>query len=288
MNLRLFPQLLPWLLVACTSHPDSALFSSDEPTPTETNDGGTKGVVTGGGSTSDTPPAAAGTAAAGGSTAAGGGASGGVAPVGGTASEAGTAGVDATDAAAGAGAAGTTPDSPVCGNGKLEAGEECDDAKHEGKDGCSAACKVVCADFGEGVEGSEDHHCYAGYDEATFERAQAACEKLGGHLVTIGSAAENELVSGFVSSSKFIGAFEDVELMSDAAAEYEWITGEALSYENWDSQQPDRAGERCATYANNARCFEHCASMQGDGTWSDQRCDVADGYVCEWEPAGAR
>jgi cysteine-rich repeat protein len=289
MNLRLCPHLLPWLLLACTNHPDSALFSSDEPTPTETNDAGTKGVVAGGGSTSETPPAAAGTAAAGGTTAAGGVASGGAAPVGGTASEAGTAGDDANDAAAGAGAApGTTPDPPVCGNGKLEAGEECDDAKHEGKDGCSAACKVVCSDFGEGVEASTDHHCYAGYDEATFERAQAACEKLGGHLVTIGSAAENDLVSGFVSSSKFIGAFEDVELMSEAAAEYEWITGEVFSYENWDSQQPDRAGERCTAYANNARCFEHCASMQGDGTWADQRCDVADGYVCEWEPAGAR
>jgi cysteine-rich repeat protein len=244
--------------------------------------------MAGGGSTSGTVPSAAGTEA-GGTMAPGGVPSAGSAPVGGTASEAGAGGVDDPGALAGAGSAPVTPpDPPVCGNGKLEVGEECDDARREGKDGCSAACKVVCADFGEDVEASADHHCYAGYDEATFERAQAACEELGAHLVTIGSAAENDLVRGFVSTSKFIGAFEDVELTSEEAAEYEWITGEALSYENWDSQQPDRTGERCATYSNNARCFEHCAAMQGDGTWADQRCDVADGYVCEWEPAGAQ
>jgi cysteine-rich repeat protein len=275
------------LLLACSSHPDSALF--DEPIPSGTNVGGTKPVVAGGGGTSEATSGAAGTEAGGGTTAAGGVPSGGVPPVAGTASEAGAAGGgDDSDAQAGAGSGPvTTPDPAVCGNGKLEAGEQCDDAKHEGKDGCSAACKVVCADFGADVEASADNHCYAGYDEATFERAQAACEKLGAHLVTIGSAAENDLVRSFVSTSKFIGAFEDVALTSEEAAEYEWITGEALSYENWQSQQPDRAGERCMTYPNNDRCFEHCAVMQGDGTWADQRCDVADGYVCEWEPAGA-
>jgi cysteine-rich repeat protein len=289
MNLRLCQHLVPWLLLACNSHPDSVLFSDDEPMPAETNYGGTKSVVAGGGSPSKTPPAASGTGPAGGTMAAGGVTSGGATPVGGATSEAGTAGVDDPAATAGAGAApGTTPDPPVCGNGKLEAGEECDDAKQAGKDGCNAACKVVCADFGEGVEASADHHCYAGFDEATFEGAQAACEKLGAHLVTIGSAAENDLVSGFVSTSKFIGAFEDVELMSEAMAEYAWVTGEALSYENWDSQQPDRAGERCKAYDNDSRCFEHCAFMQRDGTWADQRCDLSDGYVCEWEPAGAQ
>jgi cysteine-rich repeat protein len=284
MNLRLCQHLLPWLLLACSS-PDSALF--DEPPPAVTSAGGTNGVAASGGSTSEKPPATAGTTAGGGTTAAGGVPNGGAPPLGGTASEAGAGGVDDPDAGAGTGP-GTTPDPAVCGNGKLEAGEECDDAKHEGHDGCSAACKVVCADFGDEVEASADHHCYAGYDEAPFERAQAECEQLGAHLVTIGSAAENDLVSGLVDASKFIGAFEDVELTSEAAAEYQWITGEALSYENWDGQQPDRAGERCTTNTNNTRCFEHCAIMQGDGTWADQRCDVADGYVCEWEPAGAQ
>lgn len=32
------------------------------------------------------------------------------------------------------------PPGPACGNGKLEAGEECDDGNAAGGDGCSAAC----------------------------------------------------------------------------------------------------------------------------------------------------
>lgn len=286
MRTRLCLHLLPWLLLACNNRPDSALFSDDGPTSSETNDGGTKAVVNGGGSDADLAPAAAGSESAGGSSAASGATNGGSLPVGGTASEAGGAGVSEPTAGAGAEPS-TDPEPAVCGNGKLEAGEQCDDAKHAGKDGCNAECQVVCSDLGEALEMSADYHCYAGYDEADFAGAQAACVKLGAHLVSIGSAAENELVNGFVRSSKFIGAFEDMELMSEGTAEYQWTTGEAFGYENWSSQQPDRAGERCTQYSNNPRCYEHCAFMLGDGTWADQRCDLQDGYVCEWEPAGA-
>ena len=288
MKTRLCLHLVPWLLLACNNHPESALFSDELPTSIEANGGGTKALASGGGTESELPPAAAGSESVGGSSAGSGATSGGALPVGGSESDAGSVGVGVGEPTAGAGAEPSTdPAPPVCGNGKLEAGEQCDDAKHAGKDGCSAECQVVCSDFGEAMEMSADYHCYAGYDEADFEGAQAACVKLGAHLVSIGSAAENTLVSGFVRSSKFIGAFEDVALMSEGTAEYEWITGEVLSYENWSSQQPDGAGERCTPYATNPRCYEHCAFMLGDGTWADQRCDIKDGYVCEWEPAGA-
>lgn len=285
MNMRTGYRLLPWLLLACSNHPDSALFSGGVPDGTS---GGTKAVHTGG-TEADVPAAGGAGISRAGSTTGGAGARGGTAPVAGTSNEAGSPEVPSPDPDGGSGGeAGTNPDPPMCGNGKLEGGEECDDAKHEGEDGCNAECQVVCSDFAEDAEASADHHCYAGYDEAAFEDAQAACTELGAHLVTIGSAAENELVRKLVQSSKFIGAFENVELTSDAEGDYEWVTGEALTYENWDSAQPDRAGERCDQYSNTPRCFEHCAFMQWDGTWADQRCDVSDGYVCEWEPASAQ
>jgi cysteine-rich repeat protein len=175
---------------------------------------------------------------------------------------------------------------PVCGNGKREGDEQCDDAGHDGQDGCDAQCQVVCSDFDDDAEASADHHCYAGYDQADFEGAQKACQERGAHLVTISSAAENELVDGFVNNSKFIGTFEDVELTSESHGTYQWITGETMAFQNWSGGQPDRAGARCNEFANNARCYEHCAFMLGNGTWADQRCDLVDGYVCEWEPAG--
>jgi cysteine-rich repeat protein len=191
---------------------------------------------------------------------------------------------------AGTGGAGEPPLQPVCGNGKLEAGEECDDAGATCEDGCNADCVVVCGDFGQGTVKSDDHHCYKGYDEATFEGAQQDCVARGAHLVTISSEAENDIAQSFVASSKFIGGFEDVALMDDSAGTYEWVTGEPFTYQNWDEddEQPDRDGTRCANGGpSNLQCYEHCARMTGDGSWSDQRCDLEDGYVCEWEPAGS-
>jgi cysteine-rich repeat protein len=190
----------------------------------------------------------------------------------------------------GAGGAVDVPVDPVCGNGKLEGDEECDDGGGAGKDGCTAECRVLCSDFGPGTVESEEHHCYNGYDEADFEDAVQDCLDRGGHLVTISSEPENDIVQSFVATSKFIGGFEDVDVMSEAAGTYEWVTGEPLTYQNWDegSDQPDREGARCSNSGPiNQRCYEHCAAMQGDGTWMDQRCDLEDGYVCEWEPAGS-
>lgn len=194
----------------------------------------------------------------------------------------GTAG--SSDGTAGSG----EPPEPVCGNGKLEVGEECDDEGSVGN-GCNSDCEVDCSDFGENAKESDDHHCYNGYDEHDFEAAQQDCVARGAHLVTIADEAENELVQSFVSSSKFIGAFEDVDLTSEDAGTYQWVNGEPFSYENWEAGEPARERSRCGNSSSNGQqCYEHCARMLGDGTWNDQRCDLEDGYVCEWEPAGAR
>jgi cysteine-rich repeat protein len=266
------------LLVACNDLPDTALFSptvADE-TGGSPVDAGGKGGSSSGGSASGS----SGTDAIAGGPASGGATTDPPEP----SSDGGSPEVDA----GGAGGAGTDPaGAAVCGNGRLDVGEQCDDGGHEGKDGCSSDCQVVCADFGSNVVSSDEHHCYAGYDEATFEEAKSDCLERGAHLVTIASEVENELVSGFVNNSKFIGAYEDVELMSNGEGTYEWVTGEPFAYENWDGEQPDRASERCSPFSNKSRCYEHCALIQGDGTWADQRCDLVDGYVCEWEPAGS-
>ena len=277
-------------LLACSS-PNSGLFD------TPNGSGGTQGS----GGSANVAGSAAG--ASGGMSIGGSGATGGVnvgampgAGTAGTGEPVGDGGA-ATDpmgmagAADGAGGAGEPPVvEPECGNGKLEAGEECDDGGQAGKDGCSTQCKVMCGDFGEGTVKSDDNHCYNGYDEADFEGAQQDCVARGAHLVTLSSDAENDIVQSFVNSSKFIGGFEDVDLMSDATGTYEWITGEPFTYTNWDedNNEPDRDGTRCSNLSpSNQQCYEHCARMTGTGSWTDQRCDLEDGYVCEWEPAGS-
>jgi cysteine-rich repeat protein len=197
----------------------------------------------------------------------------------------GTAG---SDGVAGGGGGTEQPPQPVCGNGILEAGEQCDDAGHAGLDGCDASCKVVCSQYGAGTVESEDYHCYAGYNQADFTGAQQDCVKRGAHLATISSAAENKIVRGLVDNSKWLGGYEDVPLMSAGAGSYIWLGGDPLSFSNWGAHEPDAAGVHCAGGAPNTLCYEHCISILGDGTWANHRCDMVDGYVCEWEPAGTK
>jgi hypothetical protein len=197
---------------------------------------------------------------------------------------------DPGTAGSGGGVAGggpTQPPQPVCGNGILEAGEQCDDT---GQDGCDASCKVVCSQYGAGTVESEDYHCYAGYNQADFTGAQQDCVKRGAHLATISSAAENKIVRGLVDNSKWLGGYEDVPLTSAGSGTYIWLGGDPVSFDNWGPHEPDAAGAHCAGGAGgpNALCYEHCISILGDGTWANHRCDMVDGYICEWEPAGTK
>lgn len=303
-----FRRCLPLVVLAfasCSS-PDSALFSdnfADGPPATGGSSaaappalGGSAASAAGGsvaGSSSDSGAAAnsgggshAGANSAGSSNGGGGGL---VAPGGGAAGSlaldpsAGSSSVPDGAAGANDGGSGSTEPSPVCGNGKLEPGEQCDDEGHAGQDGCNADCKVVCNDFGEGAKASSDHHCYNGYDSASFEGSQQACIARGGHLATISSEAENEIARSFVKNSKWIGGFEDVGATSEGAGDYEWLSGEPFTFENWDQGEPDRADFFCG---GGPVCYEHCITLLGDGGWIDNRCDLVDGYVCEWEPAG--
>jgi len=193
-----------------------------------------------------------------------------------------------------AGAAGSgepqKPPVPVCGNGILEAGEQCDDAGHTGPDGCDASCKVVCSQYGAGTVESEDYHCYAGYNAADFTGSQQDCVKRGAHLATISSAAENKIARALVDNSKWIGGYEDVPLTSAGTGNYIWLGGDPVSFSNWAPHQPDAAGAHCAGGGGgpNTLCYQHCISILGDGTWANHRCDISDGYVCEWDPAGTK
>lgn len=294
------------LLIAACNRPDEALFD-DVPQGDDVTDGsGASGSATAGTTSSAAGSSSAAgtgaTASVGGSTPTAGGpndmesAGSPGTPDGPAAGSANAAGSSNTTAGTG-GAGGTgeppKPPEPVCGNGKLEAGEECDDSDHSGKDGCDA-CKVVCADFGSGTLESEDHHCYNGYDAATFDGAIAACKERGAHLATISSEAENKIAQKFVNNSKWLGGREDVASNVQGTGNYGWVTDEAFTYKNWGKEEPNQGKVRCdgggigPGTGPASSCYQHCISMLGDGTWSDERCELSDGYVCEWEPAGTK
>lgn len=284
-----------FLVFAC-NRPEGDLFGVDD-SPSSAGRGGSGNdsssgspMIPSGGATGAGAAAHAGRTSEGGTggTATGGAATGGTA----------TAGTSPGESAAGepsapqipSGGEGTVgepsrPPEPVCGNGIIEAGEQCDDAGHAGQDGC-AACQVVCSHYGTGTLTSADHHCYAGYGEASFEAAREACEELGAHLATISSSAENNLVKPLVNDSKFLGAFEDVGVMAKGSDDYRWLTGEPFTFTNWAQGEPNKKETRCSGYSGH--CYGHCLAMNGQGLWTNQRCDIEDGYVCEWDPPSAK
>jgi hypothetical protein len=115
-----------------------------------------------------------------------------------------------------------------------------------------------------------DGHEYALFGHLPWHDAVDHCANIGAHLVTIGSAEENDFVFGLTPNT-WLGA-------TDEAVEgvWEWVTGEPFDYTNWAPGEPNNSGgdesqpEHYLTWA-----------FPPDGRWND----VPDGelmFVCEW------
>lgn len=127
-------------------------------------------------------------------------------------------------------------------------------------------------------------HYYSVFnDDLTWNEAKTACERMGGHLVSISSSAENSFVKSLISSQSkgvyWIGA----KLSSTS---WTWVTGESFSYKNWASGQPS-GGE------NYGEIYSRSTQAASAGAWNDINETSPDisyysvkntGYICEFEP----
>lgn len=100
--------------------------------------------------------------------------------------------------------------------------------------------------------------------------AKAACEAMGGHLATSTSAEKNAFLANIAGSTRvWLGG-------TDYGTEgtWKWITGEAWSYTNWRSGEPNNTGGK-----------EHWLGFNiGEvGVWSDEEYNVPFYYICEWD-----
>ncbi len=104
----------------------------------------------------------------------------------------------------------------------------------------------------------------------TWQQAVDFCNSLGGHLATITSQAENDIVQSVISggNSAWIGGTD-----RNLEGVWEWVTGEDFSYTNWDYGQPDDADG-----------WEEYLEIYGwNGYWNDLPEDINRYFVCEWE-----
>lgn len=114
-----------------------------------------------------------------------------------------------------------------------------------------------------------------------WEEAKKYCESLGGHLATITSKEEEDIVLDLLKESEikvsWLGATD-----LNPNGKFEWINGEELTYTNWAPNEP-----------NNDQGVEHYLvlyKVEGEWTWNDGPMNTNEyykpeniGFVCEWE-----
>jgi hypothetical protein len=99
-----------------------------------------------------------------------------------------------------------------CGDGVVDAAEECDDGNAlDDQNGCGVDCQVVmcdpcnttgCRDFDDPAS----HHCYLLHENnESWADARTACQSLGTgwDLGAIGSAAERDFIDGEAPTASF-------------------------------------------------------------------------------------
>jgi hypothetical protein len=98
----------------------------------------------------------------------------------------------------------------------------------------------------------------------TWTSAKVACENMGGHLVTMNTAAENTFVFQTWPSG-WIG-------FTDEAVEgtFRWVTNEPVTYTNWNPGEPNNSSN------------EDYTQFVGGGKWNDL-ANSALPYVIEFE-----
>ncbi|MFX1507033.1 MAG: lectin-like protein, partial [Promethearchaeota archaeon] len=104
-----------------------------------------------------------------------------------------------------------------------------------------------------------------------FEDAKADCEVRGGHLVTISDLAENNIISALAGSNRIWIGLTDSETYGASEGNFQWITGEPVTFTRWSSGEPNNAGN------------EDFAEMYSNGYWNDLPPSYNKYYVCEWE-----
>jgi len=108
------------------------------------------------------------------------------------------------------------------------------------------------------------HSYYRSTGNATWTTARTNCSNMGGHLVTITTSGEQSFIYGLWPSG-WIGLTDEV-----TEGTWRWVTGETYSYKNWNSGEPNNAGN------------EDYVQFVSNGRWNDLPNNVSLPYVLEF------
>lgn len=132
------------------------------------------------------------------------------------------------------------------------------------------------------------HHYYFFDLYLTWDEAEAYCESLGGHLVTITSQEEQEAVFNYLVSA--VGDESNVLIgLSDADNEGDWstwVTGEPVTYTNWGRGEPDNWGgvQHYGLMTLGYVGSDYASFSLSPGQWDDNyTSDTTERFLCEWD-----
>jgi hypothetical protein len=113
-------------------------------------------------------------------------------------------------------------------------------------------------------------HCYFRIEKKqNWASASSDCIDRGAHLVTIGGAAEQALVSQLAEDDVWIGLRRE-KGSAGKKDDFAWIDKGKKEFDAWGSGEPT-AGEN-----------ELCSRLRGgDKKWADFDCEASFGAVCE-------
>jgi titin len=136
----------------------------------------------------------------------------------------------------------------------------------------AALCAIPAGDAGAAITGvvynPANQHYYKLYTTLqTWAQSNAAAQSVGGYLCSVTDSTEKSwLVSNsFCGNTPWIG-------LTDEAVENTWVwsSGEAYSYTNWNSGEPNNSGN------------EDYVTIRTDGTWNDWTATGTAYYIVEW------
>ena len=131
-------------------------------------------------------------------------------------------------------------------------------------------------------------HIYQLFDiSMTWTDAKAYCEELGGHLVTITSPEEEELIESLID--KYSKITYHIGLTDNGKKQYNWVTGEKFDYHK-NIELAD--GQRNQyTYvivsARGEEVFIHCWGDHDSIIRDDMWDYTKSGFICEWDSSDA-
>lgn len=111
----------------------------------------------------------------------------------------------------------------------------------------------------------------------SFAAARASCQSLGYDLAVIEDPDEDAAIYGEIASRGFLDTWIG---LSDAEDEdtWVWVDGSLLTYEHWDSGEPNDGG------THGEDCALMMTSPGREAEWDDRPCNTDRPYVCEAPP----